>query len=278
MNNYEQLRRHWTHLPELPNPDSVDINAWTHDDPKGLKATINRHNVWGYVDSRVQNRIDALIKAAEPPPKTPEEILAEEIAAYESAKGPTARVVSSPKVGGPSIAWNEVSGWKPERYQAMGRSIARWGRDAPVKDDPFGRWEQGAGGEWNRVGVQQSWVSLGGYDPAKGPWVGACWNYPITKRWLELSGDGPWQITVAAYWKGRGWVYGNIIEWPEREIAPEPEPEPSRMDLIVASIKTFTGRRTRDGRPYVRDLRKHAGMPDITTSERNKAHKLASSS
>ena len=77
---------------------------------------------------------------------------------------------------------------------------------------------------------------------------------------------------VAAYYpnepRSLGWGYRR---GPDLH-AHEPEPEPTRMDLIVEASKTFTGRRTRDGRPYVRHLRKHARMPDITTSERNEAH------
>ena len=44
------------------------------------------------------------------------------------------------------------------------------------------------------------------------------------------------------------------------------------MERIVAAIRTFEGRRTRSGMPYVRHLRKHAGMADITINERNEAY------
>ena len=60
---------------------------------------------------------------------------------------------------------------------------------------------------------------------------------------------------------------------PEPTPAVKPEP-PSRMDLIVAAVRTFTGRRTRrTNKPYVRDLRKHSGIPDITSAERDEAHR-----
>lgn len=49
--------------------------------------------------------------------------------------------------------------------------------------------------------------------------------------------------------------------------------EPSRIDQIIAAMETFEGRRTRKGKPYVRDLRKHANMSDITVKERNVAFK-----
>ena len=57
---------------------------------------------------------------------------------------------------------------------------------------------------------------------------------------------------------------------------PVEKDEPSRMDMIIAATRSYTGRRTRDGRPYVRYLRKHANMPDITTDERDEAYKRAS--
>ena len=47
----------------------------------------------------------------------------------------------------------------------------------------------------------------------------------------------------------------------------------TREEKIVAAMKTFAGRRTRDGRPYVVDLRRHAGIPDISTAERDRLFK-----
>ena len=52
----------------------------------------------------------------------------------------------------------------------------------------------------------------------------------------------------------------------------------TREELIIAAILTFAGRRTRDGRPYVVDLRKHAGIPDITTQERDKYYRIVKGS
>ena len=48
-----------------------------------------------------------------------------------------------------------------------------------------------------------------------------------------------------------------------------------RLRDIVLYTKTYRGRRTKDGRPWVRALRKHADMPDITTEERDEAHRIA---
>lgn len=44
----------------------------------------------------------------------------------------------------------------------------------------------------------------------------------------------------------------------------------TRESRILDAIETFTGRRTRSGRPYVRDLRTHSGIKDITVQERNR--------
>ena len=50
----------------------------------------------------------------------------------------------------------------------------------------------------------------------------------------------------------------------------------TRMDQIIEASRTFTGRRTRrEKKPYLRELRKHAGMPDITGAERDEAHRRA---
>ena len=46
----------------------------------------------------------------------------------------------------------------------------------------------------------------------------------------------------------------------------------SRIDRIIASLVTYSGRRTSSSKPYVVDLRKHAGIPDITTAERDEAY------
>ena len=65
------------------------------------------------------------------------------------------------------------------------------------------------------------------------------------------------------------------ISFPIKAPADLCEQPVSRMDRIVAAVRSYTGRRTRDGRPWLRPLRKHAGMKNITGKERNEAHKLA---
>ena len=47
---------------------------------------------------------------------------------------------------------------------------------------------------------------------------------------------------------------------------------PPREAQILDAVEDFTGRRTKDGRPYVRPLRKQAEMPDISTIERDEAY------
>lgn len=93
----------------------------------------------------------------------------------------------------------------------------------------------------------------------------------------------PYEITVEAVWDG----YGNVGAAPQR-YPPETVEEPvfkevtiddnpyreTRMDTIVRHTGTFDGKRTRSGKPYVRHLRKHADMPDISVTERNQAWKL----
>ena len=81
-----------------------------------------------------------------------------------------------------------------------------------------------------------------------------------TTAHLELYGWNQW---------GRATVERDI-EVPQ---SLSPEPPLTRMQIIMNHMKTYTGRRTRSGKPYVRDFRKHAGMDDISWRERNRAFK-----
>ena len=283
MNYYNRIRQHYKDLPELPDPDS-NLNDWNPVKPQDIKDRINGRNVMGYVDQRIRNRLDQLIEEAKPPLPTPEEIAAQAQADFEQAKGPVCRIID-PNSKYCDIAWNAVEGWTPERYQVMGRSIARWGRDCPVEDDIFGTWKQKDTGEWYRDGIRQTWTAMGGYDPAIGPYKGACAKYYVKQAWLDGCGDGPWQIAVAAHFDGKGWVYGPIIEWPKPKgnIVPKGQEAPkdhhgllpptNRKEYIYNATSTYSGKRTKDGRPYLRQLRKHAGIKDITSAERNQAYK-----
>lgn len=251
---YDQLRRHYKDLPELPE----SAENWTPEDPRAIRDAINRRNVRGYVDRKILERLDYLINEAEkeaqredptdfskmtfkerfdayPDWMTMEEKTEADIEAYESLEGPEVRIVSKPGEP-PAVGWDAVEGWVAERYQVMGRSIGLHGRGLPVKDDPFGTWERDENGKWTRIGIRMTWNTLGGYDPAIGPYRGACERYEIVKRWLEGSGPGPWEITVAAYFDGRGWVYGNLVEWPE----PEPQPEEwKERNRLVSDIHGY---------------------------------------
>ena len=52
---------------------------------------------------------------------------------------------------------------------------------------------------------------------------------------------------------------------------PQKAEEDTRDSKIVSAMKTYTGRRTkRQGWPWIVYLRKHAGMPDITATDRRR--------
>ena len=60
-----------------------------------------------------------------------------------------------------------------------------------------------------------------------------------------------------------------------KSLCEDEETSSSRMDNIIAAVRSFSGRRTRDGRPHLSDLRWDSGIKDITSKERNEAHKNA---
>ena len=65
---------------------------------------------------------------------------------------------------------------------------------------------------------------------------------------------------------------------PQSLCDPEPAREPApanRMDRIIAAVRSFTGRKTRSGKPWLRPLRRHADMDDITGRERDNAHRAS---
>lgn len=45
-----------------------------------------------------------------------------------------------------------------------------------------------------------------------------------------------------------------------------------RAEKIMAHTRTFTGRRTKSGKPYVVDLRKATNIDDVSVAERDRAH------
>ena len=69
---------------------------------------------------------------------------------------------------------------------------------------------------------------------------------------------------------------GNPVTLPvPQSLCDPPADNPDRMARIVAACIAFTGRRTRSGKPYLRDLRRASGIADITRKERNAAHRNA---
>ena len=82
----------------------------------------------------------------------------------------------------------------------------------------------------------------------------------LTAAEAEDSSEFPMQQVANVLWRMEGGT-------PEENLF-------TREDQIDKATRTFDGRRTlRKKMPYVRDLRKHAEMPDITRKERNESHK-----
>ena len=262
MNNYDQLRRHWKHLPELPDPDREDISVWEPENPEKLYEEIGRHNVWGYVDHRVRKKLEAIIEARKPPPLTPEEKLQIEIEEFKGLGTPrNIRLVEVTPMGGLVIAWDAVIGWEPASYQVLGRSEPLHG-DKPTYDDPFAR------------PPRYTWTALGGYDPASGPITGGHGGYYVDHRWLKQMGPGPYQITVQAWHQRRGAKIAEPVTMSnEREEEKTVRKILSRQERILETVRNFNGKRTRDGRPYLRHLRKDASLPDISRQERDEAYR-----
>ena len=143
-------------------------------------------------------------------------------------------------------------------------------------------------GTVNRVRVvehkpRRTWTQVGGLE--RGTMRSRTQaNEPLPIYHSEL-GDGPWQVvidkkTVPDY---EGLSNAIIVE-PLTAIEQEQawkakhEPEtPTREGSIDKATVTFDGKRTkREKKPYVRQLRKHADMPDITTGERDASHERVS--
>lgn len=112
---------------------------------------------------------------------------------------------------------------------------------------------------------------LTGYGKPRGnQWVVQGLQMDTIHEFAVVSADSETSKEVTGPWLGV--LIGNISVDSVQEV--EKPKKKSRMEQIVLAISTFTGRRTRDGRPYVRALRKHAKIFDITTRERNEGHLL----
>ena len=276
MNAYERLRRFWTFLPELPNPDHTDLATWQPARPAAeIKANLKRRNVWGYVDPRVRARLDEL--TAPPPPPTPAEQLARERERFKRAAGATVRQGS----GGPyTLGWDAPDGWTPDRYQVLARSVAIHGRQ-PIRDEVFGPWRKvpdasrPEGYRWQRES-RRTWTALGGYDLATGPIRTPRQDHALDLSLLAAVGPGPWQVTVLSWWPPMGGVYGeNVLEGGVPTPTADPtdvDPRLPREERILRAVRSYSGPRLkRSGKPHVRFLRKFARMPRITAAERNAA-------
>ena len=95
------------------------------------------------------------------------------------------------------------------------------------------------------------------------------------KRKSALYGQGPARVETWYHQMKLEERYPSAaVELPAPEET-EPPPAPSRIERIASAVRSYTGRRTRDRRPWLRYLRAHAGIPDITSSERDEAHRIA---
>ena len=226
MSHYETLRRFYPDLPKLPDPDSIDIESWTPENPREFLEPIDRMNVWHRIEPealrgrllRIHNRL-----------------LYEDKKAAQDAEDDRKAALRGPPTNC--------------RREGSNGHLLRW--DPPSID----------GGEQPESYIVEAfrngeWTTL---QPPIYP------HEPLEK----VLYSGITKARVSAYYPNEpqrlGWGFrrGPILG----------APQSSRMDAIVSACRRFKGRRMRDGRPWVRPLRKEAGMPDITTTERNEAHK-----
>ena len=92
----------------------------------------------------------------------------------------------------------------------------------------------------------------------------------LQRRWSGMA-PGP-RIEEKAAWV-RAWAERHGRAHPSESVqsAPAPSaaaPEPSRDERIDAAVRTYTGPRTKRGWPYLRPLRRHAGIPDLDAADR----------
>lgn len=207
MSRYSQLRRIWSHLPDLPDPNS-DLTAWTPDDPAALKAALQPRSVWSaFVDRRIKARIDELIEASRPPPAP--------AITRETARGVRNLRIAGEPDGVLHIAWDAPDGWTPDLYQVVARG--RRHHDQPIADDPFGEYVEAADGTWTRT-PRNTWNGLG-HERHVDMSQPQTWH-PVHRSVLAAAGDGPWQIAVTALGTGFGIVYPDqVLLWPATEPA-----------------------------------------------------------
>ncbi len=121
-----------------------------------------------------------------------------------------------------------------------------------------------------RTPPRRTWTQIGGYEQGTRR-SRTLANRPLHVVASEMPGSGPWQIMIEDRRDHTGETHSNMVEW---SVSQPSSAVDSRMQRIIDATRTFTGRRTRRGaKPYVRDLRLYAGIPDISTTERDEAHK-----
>ena len=86
-------------------------------------------------------------------------------------------------------------------------------------------------------------------------------------RSATLFGTGPAYVETWYH----GMALGEMYRSPVVSAADDP---PTRLDRIISAVRSYSGRRTRDGRPWLVYLRRNANMPDITGKERDEAYRL----
>ena len=142
------------------------------------------------------------------------------------------------------VRWKKPEGWEPDNYVVL------------VKDAPTGDWRSVASS--NITWETRSQV--------------------LTKSYLAWGKyKEPYYIAVAAVKDGVGRKESETMVYPpQTPIEPVEEPETqrvvnpfeSREESILFSLRTYNGRRTRKGRPYIGDFREHCVLyPKVKYSE-----------
>ena len=178
-------------------------------------------------------------------------------------------------------------------YRLFARCKAAHG-DKPLVDDPHGttvwvddpngrevkrvnrEWVRDADGNYIRGRYvrrrRRTWTQIGGYEEGTGR-SRTLANRPMDIVASDMPGDGPWQILIDDRRGGAESIKSNMVEWFVGSSRVE-EQTLSRMDYIVEGIRHFEGRRTKAGKPYVRDLRKRINLYNLTAKERDEGYKI----
>lgn len=250
--HWDLMRRYYPQLPELPDPETTD-DSWRPEDPDAFFGPIAELNAWGKIQpEEFRGTLLRIYKRLEYEKKR------DRVRARDEERAKRRFPPSNCRREGNKVLWdppNVTGGEEPQCY---------W-----VEHD------------------------FGGWTTLQPP------IYPHEPLEKVVPGNG--DAKVVAYYpdepRSLGWGYrrGPVLERrnPEtrksvsdaaQEVTPTPTPETppkpaeniSRIALIAEKCQTYTGPRLkRGGAPYLRQLRKWAGIPDITSRERFDAHRLA---